>query len=148
MALVGRYLEIVEIRFQGRLQTSVSADPEIQEALVPNLILQPLAENAMTHGVGKAGGHGRIDVRAKRSGDDLLLQVLDTGPGNGVGATNVGGGSGSGLGLRHTRERLAELYGSAQHFRLEPAAEGGRIAEIRIPYRTDPRPMTLMKAID
>jgi signal transduction histidine kinase len=148
LALVGRYLEIVEIRFQGRLQTSVAADLEVREAFVPNLILQPLAENAMTHGVGKAGGYGRIDVSATRAGDDLLLRVLDTGPGKGVGARDHSAGSGAGLGLRHTRERLVELYGDAQHFRLERTPEGGMLAEIRIPYRTAARPTKSLEMSD
>jgi two-component system, LytTR family, sensor kinase len=137
LKLVGRYLEIAEIRFQGRLATSVEAEPGLSEALVPSLVLQPLAENAMKHGVGKAGGHGRIEVRASRSGDGLVLRVIDSGPGTGPGAGDAT--EGAGLGLRHTRERLAELYGDDQRFTLTPTPEGGMVAEIVLPYHTAPR---------
>ena len=137
LKLVGRYLEIVEIRFQGRLETSVSAEPGLGDALVPSLVLQPLAENAMKHGVGKAGGYGRIEVHAGRSGGDLVLRVVDTGPGDGPGAEDAV--DGAGLGLRHTRERLAELYGPDQRFTLDPAPAGGMVAEIVLPYHTTPR---------
>jgi sensor histidine kinase YesM len=136
LALVRRYLEIVEIRFQGRLETRIAADPGVGAALVPSLVLQPLAENAMKHGVGRAGGYGRIEIHASRSGDDLVLRVLDTGPG--ATPSLPMDGSGGGLGLRHTRERLEQLYGSAHGFRLEPTPEGGMIAEIVLPYHTAP----------
>src|SRR5690606_29903368 len=64
LEMLERYLDILEIRFAGRLQTRIVTDPEVRDALVPNLILQPLAENAMKHGVGRNGGHGRIEVEA------------------------------------------------------------------------------------
>ena len=138
--MLGQYLEILEIRYQGRLETSVHADADIGDALVPNLILQPLAENAMTHGVGKAGGHGRIDVRVARAGDRLVLSVTDTGPGEGmVDAHEIApGGAGSGMGLRNTRARLAELYGEDQRLELRPTGGGGMTAEIVIPLRRSP----------
>jgi two-component system, LytTR family, sensor kinase len=138
LKLVGRYLEIVEIRFQGRLETSVTSDPAAREALVPSLILQPLAENAMKHGVGKAGGYGRIEVQATRAGDSLVLRVLDTGAGAAADAAPNAESGGGGLGLRHTRERLDELYGADQGFTLTPRAEGGMVAEIVLPYHTVP----------
>jgi two-component system, LytTR family, sensor kinase len=146
LTLVGRYLEIVEIRYQGLLETSVSADPDVASALVPNLILQPLAENAMQHGVGVVGGRGRIEVRATRSGDRLVLRVLDTGSGNGAPPSSApglpSGGRVGGLGLRHTRERLHALYGDDQRLSLEPRPEGGMVAVIEVPYHTVPLPAT------
>ncbi|HEX2219628.1 MAG TPA: histidine kinase [Gemmatimonadales bacterium] len=135
LGLLRRYLEIVEIRYQGRLQTEVAADPWVEEALVPSLILQPLAENAMKHGVAKAGGHGRIEVHARREGDGLVLTVRDTGPGDG-GAATAPAEPGSGLGLRHVRDRLEELYGADQRFELRPAPDGGMIAEMVLPFHT------------
>ncbi len=105
---------------------------------MPSLILQPLAENAMKHGVSRAGGYGRIEVHACRSGDDLVLTVRDTGPADdeAAAAEPVPEEIGSGVGLRNTRARLEELYGSGQRFELRPAPDGGMIAEIVLPYHT------------
>ncbi len=138
LKILQRYLEILEIRYQGRLQASVTADPEAEEALVPSLILQPLAENAMKHGVSRAGGYGRIEVHAHRSGDALVLNVRDTGPGDeeAAAAEPVLEEIGSGVGLRNTRARLEELYGSEQRFELRPTPEGGMIAEVVLPFHT------------
>jgi two-component system, LytTR family, sensor kinase len=137
LKMLGQYLEILEIRYQGRLETHIEADPDLGDALVPSLILQPLAENAMTHGVGKAGGHGRIEVRATRAGDRLVLSVSDTGPAGGeLDAAELSpGGAGGGMGLRNTRARLAELYGEDQRLELRPRSDGGMIAEIVLPLR-------------
>jgi two-component system, LytTR family, sensor kinase len=130
LRLLRLYLEILEIRYQGQLRTVVTADPDVQDALVPNLVLQPLVENAMKHGVDRAGGHGTIEVLARRSGDDLVLTVRDTGPGDGS-APPLGS---TGIGLRLTRERLAELYGTEQRLELTPAPGGGMTARVVLPY--------------
>jgi signal transduction histidine kinase len=134
--LLQRYLDILQIRFQGRLETSVECDPGLAEAPVPNLILQPLVENAVKHGVGRAEGCGRIEVRARRAGGELILSVRDSGAG---GSANGGGVEpappGSGLGLRNTRARLEQLYGARQRFTLEPVPEGGMVATIAVPLR-------------
>lgn len=134
--LVARYLEIVEIRYQGRLTTSIRVEPDVEDALVPSLILQPLAENAMVHGVAPAGGRGRIEVDICRSGDRLVLRVLDTG--YGTETSREGGTVGMGIGLGHTRERLEALYGADQSLSLHPRLEGGTIAEIVLPFHTEP----------
>jgi two-component system, LytTR family, sensor kinase len=130
--LLQRYLDILQIRFQGRLETSVDCEPGLADAPVPNLILQPLVENAVKHGVGRAEGCGRIDVRAVREGRDLILTVRDTGAGA---ASNGAAEPGSGLGLRNTRARLEQLYGDRHRFMLEPLPEGGMIATIAVPLR-------------
>jgi signal transduction histidine kinase len=132
LKLLRIYLEILEIRYQGQLQAVVDTDPGVEEALVPNLILQPLVENAIKHGIDRAGGSGTVEVRAGRAGDDLVLSVRDTGPGSEI-ATPAGEG---GVGLRLTRERLAELYGSEPRLELRPASGGGMIAEIVLPFHT------------
>ena len=140
LVLTQRYLEILEIRYEGRLRTNVSVESEVRDALVPNLILQPLVENAMKHGVGKAGGRGSIQVDVRRAGDSLVLTVSDSGGGDGA-HTRIEPameGSGTGLGLQNTRARLQELYGSEQHLILASATDGGMVAEIVIPYRARP----------
>jgi two-component sensor histidine kinase len=132
LRLLRLYLEILEIRYQGQLRTVVSIDPEVQEALVPNLILQPLVENAMKHGVDRAGGHGTIEVLAQRSGDDLVLTVRDTGPSDGSAPPS----DSTGIGLQLTRDRLVELYGTEQRLELTPAPGGGMSARVVLPYHT------------
>jgi two-component system LytT family sensor kinase len=153
--ILHRYLEILEIRYQGRLVTEVRAEPDVLDALVPTLILQPLAENAMTHGVGRAGGYGRIEVHARRAGDELVVTVRDTGAGveaeaappQGGGRAEAPGGDArsghpddraglGGIGLRHIRQRLEQLYGSAYRLELHPHPEGGTVAELALPYHT------------
>jgi len=126
--LLRRYLDIMEVRFQGRLDVTQRIDDEVRNALVPNLVLQPLVENALKHGVTAIDGPGHIEISARRSEDNVLLSVQDNGPG--PTASN-----GDGLGLRNTTARLAQLYGEHQRFALRPAPGGGTIAEISLPYR-------------
>lgn len=136
LALLRVYLEILEIRYQGQLRTVVSAEGEAQDALVPNLILQPLVENAVKHAIDRAGGHGTIEVRARRAGDDLVLTVRDTGPGDDAASPHGAGG----IGLRLTRDRLSEHYGDEHRLELEPVPNGGSkagtIARVTLPYHT------------
>lgn len=128
-----RYLEIMEIRFQGRLEVEMQVDPEVLGALVPNLIMQPLVENAVKHGVGNKVGVGRIELRARREAEELVLGVRDDGPGlSAVTAPAPGGG----VGLRNVRARLEELYGENQGVAFSEAVGGGLVAEIRLPYHT------------
>ena len=132
LRLLKLYLEILEIRYQGQLHTVVTAEPDVLDALVPNLILQPLVENAMKHGIDRAGGYGTIEVRAARLGEELVLSVRDTGPGDDPAPSSRT----SGVGLRLTRDRLAELYGDEQRVELEPVQGGGTSARIVLPYHT------------
>ncbi len=133
LRLLQLYLEILEIRYQGQLETRVLVDPGAEDALVPNLILQPIVENAVKHGIDPAGGFGTIEVRADRAVDDLVLSVHDTGAGSsGRGSREQG----NGVGLRLIRARLRELYGSEQRLELEPAPDGGTIARMVLPYHT------------
>jgi signal transduction histidine kinase len=132
-----RYLEIMQIRFQGRLAIESQVEPGALDALVPNLILQPLVENAIKHGVSKLDEAGRIEIAAKRVGERLVLTVRDNGPSIDDSILRAG----EGVGLRNTRERLLELYGTEQNLSLSPAGEEGVIAEVTIPFhkRTDLR---------
>ena len=130
--LVRRYLDIMEVRFQGRLETNLTVDDAVKSALVPTLLLQPLVENAFKHGVSMIEGTGIVSVVAKREGGDLVLTVTDNGPGPVT--PNV-----AGEGVANTRKRLHELYGDQQRFELRSASpDGGAIAVVRLPYHTAP----------
>jgi len=130
------YLEIERIRFNDRLTTSLEVDPLALDCRVPNLILQPLVENAIRHGVAPRSAPGHVEVRAERRGDLLRLQVSD----NGAGLAGVARGPKSlatkgGVGLSNTRARLEQLYGSACGFELADDTRGGAVATIEIPFR-------------
>jgi len=127
-----RYLDVIQIRFQGHLQVDMHADDNVRDALVPNLILQPLVENAIKHGISKLSDGGRIEVSAKREGERVILSVRDNGPDVALDETP----SPHSVGLRNTRARLAALYGPVQSLTLKHAAGGGLIAEVSLPYHT------------
>jgi two-component system, LytTR family, sensor kinase len=129
VAFLRRYIEIMEIRFQGRLQVAMNVADDALDALVPNLILQPLVENALEHGAARAEGEGRIELSARRDGDDLRLSVRDNGPGLEAGAT-------TGVGVANTRARLEQLYGEFAELTLANADGGGVVATISLPYHT------------
>ena len=132
LTFIERYLDVMQIRFQGNLQVRWRIDPEVSEALVPNLILQPLVENAVKHGVSKIVGVGQLELGARRAGSRLLLTVSDNGPG----ASSVATRGSEGVGLRNTRQRLQQLYGTEQSLTLRPAEGGGVLAEVALPYHT------------
>jgi two-component system, LytTR family, sensor kinase len=126
--LLDRYLRIEQIRFQDRLTTQVDVEPRALEALVPTLILQPLVENAVHHGLASASRPGRIDVSVHVDAPMLCIEVRDSG----AGPSSSGR---QGIGLGNTRARLERLYGSDHLFELRPSEEGGAVAQLRIPFR-------------
>jgi LytS/YehU family sensor histidine kinase len=115
----------------GSSTVDVDVEPEALGASVPNLILQPLVENSIRHGIAKRRGPGRVAVRAARSGAMLELAVRD----DGVGLGAAGRPNGNGIGLGNTRERLEQLYGGDHRFELRDAAGGGVEVAIAIPFR-------------
>ena len=123
-----RYIEIMEIRFHGRLRVDRNIDPATLDALVPSLILQPIVENALEHGASRAEGIGVVEIASRRAGDALVVSVRDNGPG--VGAPREG------VGLTNTRARLSALYGARSGVTLETARDGGAIAEMTLPFHT------------
>ena len=129
LELLGRYIEIMEIRFQGRLRIERRIDPATLEARVPNLILQPIVENALEHGASRLKGEGLIEISSERRGEQLVLSVRDNGPG-------LREQMQAGVGVGNTRARLAQLYGSAGTLTLTSPPEGGTVAEIALPFRT------------
>jgi two-component system LytT family sensor kinase len=124
LELLDRYIEIMEIRFQGRLRAVRNIAEETLDALVPNLILQPIVENALEHGQASV-----LEIAARRDGERLVISVRDHGPGL--------SDSPAGVGVGNTRARLEQLYGANASFALRNAEGGGAIAEIVLPYRTD-----------
>lgn len=132
LAILERYLDIVRMRFGARLDVSIQVDDRLLDAMVPSLILQPLLENAIRHGVEKIRGVGRVAVEAHAEGDTLVLRILDNGPGTEPGAASSTGG----VGVRNTVARLRQLYDDAAQFTLVPADHGGTVAQVCLPLRT------------
>jgi two-component system LytT family sensor kinase len=127
------YLEIQQIRFQDQLRVRVDVAPEALDALVPTLILQPLAENAIRHGIGPRASRGELSVRGARAGETLRLEVRDDGVGM---PDSERAERTSGVGLRNTRARLVQLYGAAHEFTLRSEPGSGTAVTLVIPFRT------------
>jgi LytS/YehU family sensor histidine kinase len=126
-----KYLDIEQTRFQDRLAVHYDIDPETLDAEVPRLILQPLVENAIKHGVSKRVGPGTIRIASDRKGDALWLEVRDNGAGM---AAASGDQISSGVGLSNTRARLECLYGEAQGLEFSEGAEGLTV-RMRLPFQ-------------
>jgi two-component system LytT family sensor kinase len=126
------YLDLQNMRFGTRLTVVRDVDPATLGARVPSMLLQPLVENALTHGISPRAGPGRLEVTARREGQMLVLRVRDDGVGP---APGVDHGERTGIGA--TRARLAALFDGAQTFSLSPADGGGTVAEVRIPFTSD-----------
>lgn len=138
IAFLRDYLEIQRVRFQDRLEVSEEIDPNVLGALVPNLILQPLVENAIKHGASEdPEAVERIVLHAHHDteNDRLVLAVRDNGPGMPDGIEEEAGRNGR-VGLANTRARLDALYGPHATLELSGAAEGGLAATILLPYHT------------
>jgi LytS/YehU family sensor histidine kinase len=132
LELLQLYLGIEQIRFGDRLSVQMNVADEALDAQVPNLILQPLVENAIRHGIEPRARPGKIELHACRQADALSLAVCD----NGKGIPDAKPAR-EGVGLSNTRERLRELYGEAHRFELRQGAEGGLRVEMTIPYRSE-----------
>jgi len=125
-----RYLSLQQIRFPDRLQIRMAIDPDTLEAQVPSLVLQPLAENAVRHGIAPSIAGGSVEVAAVREGEELVLRVRDTGVGLHPGSESPGG-----VGLRNVRARLQHLYPGRHRFRVANRVEGGVESLLAIPFR-------------
>jgi two-component system, LytTR family, sensor kinase len=130
-----RYLDIERIRFSDRLMVRMDVTPDTLDAGTPYLILQPLVENAIRHGIAARSSPGCITVRARRDGDMLIVEVKDDGPGIPSDATQK-----NGIGISSTRARLEKLYGSAHIFELGRADGGGLAVKLGFPFRSMPSP--------
>ncbi len=129
-----RYLSIEKIRFRDRLKVDVEVEPECLAAQVPRLILQPLVENAVRHGIAMRSAAGQLAIQATKDGDRLRLVVADDGPGLPRSYELR-----PGVGLANTRSRLEEIYGEDFSFELKNADPSGFEAHIEIPFEREPR---------
>jgi sensor histidine kinase YesM len=121
------YLSIEQMRLGERLELVWKIDPAAVDVLVPSLILQPIVENSIRHGIAVSSQAGRLEITAARAGDQLRLEVRDNGPGLGAPSEKTG----NGIGLENTRARLDRLYGSRADFRL--TNDGGLVVSITLP---------------
>ena len=126
-----RYLDIERTRFADRLDIRMQIDPETLDARAPYLILQPLVENAIRHGIAPRATPGHIEVTARRRDGMLVLSVQDDGPG--IAATES---LKNGVGISSTKARLERLYGTAHRFELNNVAAGGLVVTLELPFHT------------
>ncbi len=131
LSFLKRYLEIEQTRFGARLTIQLDVPSDTLDARVPNLILQPLVENAIRHGIEPHARPGRIELIARREGDTLKLRVRDNGAG--LSPDQI---LDEGVGLANTRARLEQLYGAAHRFELANHPDGGLVVSLDIPART------------
>jgi len=124
------YLEIEQTRLGDRLRVVVDVPPNVLDAVVPHMIMQPLVENAIRHGVAPRAAPGTVVIRARGRRDMLDLEVLDDGPGVPPGRSTNGG-----LGLANVRARLQQLYGEQFSFEPRNRADGGFRVSLSIPFR-------------
>lgn len=128
------YLEIEQVRFSDRLTVEFVVEPNALTASVPHLILQPIIENAIQHGIAPKAAHGFIKISAKRSSDTLRIEVKD----NGAGITgNATSENKKGVGLRNVRERLAQIYGERHRFEMVNGEDVGLTVSLEIPFETE-----------
>jgi signal transduction histidine kinase len=130
LRFVHTYLEIEQVRFGPRLAVRAEVEEGLERVTVPCLLLQPLVENALRHGIAKKAGPGSLAVRVRRAGAALRLQVEDDGPGLPAVFTE-------GVGLANTKARLRRLYGADHAFRMERGPAGGVLVTVELPYRCD-----------
>jgi LytS/YehU family sensor histidine kinase len=131
LELVEGYLGIQRVRFADRLVVAYDVAPSVFDAVVPSMILQPLVENAVIHGISADTGTCRVTIGAAREGTSLRLEVRDTGPG----FASTDSRRREGIGLVNTRARLQQLYGSEQRIDCFDAVGGGACVAIWIPFQ-------------
>ena len=136
MEFLSCYLEIERIRFQNRLVTRLEVEQQTLAAKLPNLILQPIVENAIRHGIAPRSTPGLIEIEAKQRNGTLRIQVRDNGPGLSKHRTSDILFK-KGLGLANTETRLERLYGAAHLFDLSNNPDGGLIVTLEIPFHKD-----------
>ncbi|MEW6364927.1 MAG: histidine kinase [Acidobacteriota bacterium] len=132
LEFLGGYLEIEKTRFEDRLRVNFDIDPQLLDVMVPGFMLQPLVENAIRHGIMPRPEGGCIDIRARRDGSQVMIEVAD----NGVGAADSGGFR-EGLGLSSVRRRLQQLYGESHGLDIRTREGGGTLVALSVPLRIE-----------
>jgi sensor histidine kinase YesM len=140
VALLERYIEIERIRFEDRLQVDLDIEPGLEEVAVPCLILQPIVENAIRHGIEQRENGGRVTIRIQGTNGRLTLLVTDNGPGLPGGAAALR--PREGVGLSNTRARLQHLYGDRQQLEIGPGPNGGVQVLLQFPLEKLPSKTT------
>ena len=129
--LLNHYLDVERIRFRDRLEVDMQIEADVYNAAVPNILLQPLVENAIRHGIVPGSNKGRIEILARRESTNLRIKIHD----NGVGLpANWEAKNQTGIGLANTRLRLERLYPEKHHIDFSNAPEGGCLINIVIPF--------------
>jgi two-component system, LytTR family, sensor kinase len=129
------YLQIMQKRFESNLRVTYSVDSELENSMVPQLILQPLVENSLRHGLKDGGAGIDITIGARCENGSLILQVADTG--TGFGAQGVESVMNRGVGLANIRGRLEQLYGAEQEFAIANRPTGGAEVTLRVPFHVE-----------
>lgn len=130
LAALNDYLAIESVQMGGRLRVEFDIAEDVNDCAVPTLLLQPLVENSIRHGLQPRARGGSIVISARRAGDDLCVEVVDDGVG-----LQPAGERGSGVGLANTRSRLEQLHGTRQSFAVEPVESGGVRVTVTVPFR-------------
>lgn len=135
LLFVERYLEVEKVRFQDKMNVVMEIQPSTTSLMVPNLILQPLIENAVKHAISKKTTDGFIYIVTKSIKSKLVIQIKDNGPGiKDISAFNL---NNSGIGLKNTKERLSKLYGDKASIRFENINESGLLVTLELPVTGD-----------
>ena len=135
LELLQCYLDIARVRFRERLTIDLDIHPNALDAFVPRFLLQPLAENALQHGIEPAEAGGRLELRVRAHQDTMTVELHDDGIGLPTGVLR------NGTGLRNTRERLAHLYGDRASLEIAPRPTGGTAVRVTLPFRREPDPL-------
>ncbi len=138
------YLEIERTRFRDRLTVAMDLTPETLDAMVPNMILQPLVENSVRHGIARRAGPGTILVRSSKNGGNLEILLRDDGPGR---SPSPPPSANFGVGLNNTRTRLQQMYGDAQRLDIRQPETGGFEVQITIPYHVSPESLPVSEPV-
>jgi two-component system LytT family sensor kinase len=126
------YLQIMQKRFESNLRVTYAVDAALENSLVPQLILQPLVENSLRHGLKDGGAGIDISIGARRENGSLILKVADTGAG--IGAQGADVAMSHGVGLANIRGRLEQLYGTDQEFWIANREAGGAEVTLKVPF--------------
>jgi sensor histidine kinase YesM len=128
---IDEYLDIESIRFGPQLRIEKQIDPATLDLIVPSMILQPLVENSIKHGLAQKLGEGRITIRSSREKGHAIVDVIDNGIG--IPASDAGRVRGTGIGLRNVNERLRVIYGANYQLQLDSVPGEGTCARMIIP---------------